>query len=131
MIAGGGDADNGFYLASAGIYDPGTGTLAATGNMTTFRMLHAATVLLDGTVLITGGEAGPQRAEVYDPFTRAFNHVGDMIKPRSSHTATRLNNGEVLIAGGWSPSSEQRALNSMSRVCRSPLWSLLNCNSTG
>ena len=50
---------SGIYLASAGIYDPGTGTLAATGNMTTFRMLHAATVLLDGTVLITGGEAAP------------------------------------------------------------------------
>lgn len=58
-----------------------------------------ATVLLDGTVLITGGWAGPS-AEVYDPFTRAFNHVGDMTIPRSAHTATRLNNGAVLIAGG-------------------------------
>ena len=75
--------------------------------MTTFRMLHAATVLLDGTVLITGGDGRVARAsaEVYDPFTRAFNHVGDMTIPRSAHTATRLNNGAVLIAGGWISSS--------------------------
>lgn len=35
LIAGGTDHDGGFLLASTGIYDPGTGTLASTGNMTT------------------------------------------------------------------------------------------------
>src|SRR5207249_9577638 len=106
LIAGGGDADIGWDLATAGIYDPGTGTFATTRNMTTRRSLHTATVLLDGTVLITGGQACCGRdiasAELYDPSTRTFNYIGDMTKPRSGHTATLLNNGEVLIAGGWS-----------------------------
>jgi hypothetical protein len=106
LIAGGGDADNGIYGASAGIYEPGSGTFAATGNMTTPRYLHTATVLLDNTVLITGGWAccsyTTASAELYNPESGTFTYVGDMTKPRAGHTATRLNNGAVLIAGGSS-----------------------------
>ena len=74
--------------------------------MTTVRTLHAATILLDGTVLITGGPRAIG-AEVYDPFTRAFNNVGDMTTSRSSHTATRLKSGAVLIAGGSTTASAE------------------------
>jgi len=111
LIAGGGETDViGELLASAGIYDPGSGTFAATSNMTERRSLHTATVLLDNTVLITGGDtcciANPTAsAELYSPDSGTFTDAGDMTKRRAGHTATRLNNGAVLIAGGSSPPS--------------------------
>jgi hypothetical protein len=108
LIAGGGDADNGFDIASAGIYEPDTHSFVATGRMTHSRFLHAATVLLDKTVLITGGthyfSGEMASAELYDSDNGTFTYIGDMNTQRWGHTATSLNNGQVLIAGG-SPST--------------------------
>src|SRR5438132_13616801 len=66
---------------SAELYDPSTGTFRSIGNMTARRGDHAATLLKDGRVLITGGRdinagagGGGQQpttnlssAEVYSP----------------------------------------------------------------
>jgi hypothetical protein len=59
-------------LASADLYDPSIRTFTATGNMTTTRNYHTATVLLDGRVLIAGGSGGSSiaalaTAELYRP----------------------------------------------------------------
>lgn len=92
-------------VASAEIFDPVpdplTGVfhsilLADCPNLA--RTFHRATLLLDGTVLITGGGGG---AEIFDPwYEKCSPTTGPMISARSGHTATLLDDGTVLITGG-------------------------------
>ncbi len=70
------------------------------------RANATATLLLDGEVLIAGGQYynGSQyvtnTAELYDATSGTFNYSGSMTIPRYSHTATLLQDGKVLIVGG-------------------------------
>ena len=98
------------YLDSAEIYDStDDGTFTLTGNMTTARKDHTATVLVDGRVLIVGGTNGVEAlatAEIYNPDTGNFSPISVAMKTaRVNHTAT-LVNGLVVIAGGESATGE-------------------------
>jgi len=96
-------------IATAEIYDPGTGTFSPTGSLTTARTFHTATLLKDGKVLIAGGSDANNKslssAELYDPQTGTFTATGSMNDVRSFDTATLLQDGKVLIVGGMSSSS--------------------------
>jgi uncharacterized protein (TIGR03437 family) len=111
LIAGGEDCSAPF--ASAGLYDPSNQKATGTGNMTTGRELHTATLLPDLTVLISGSQlAGGDSlatAELYDPATGTFSATGKMTTPRFGHTATLLPDGTVLTAGGASPTFRSAA----------------------
>jgi hypothetical protein len=107
LIAGGEDRmdASGRVLASAELYDPQSGTFSATGSMVTARWGSVSARLLDGRVLIAGGEIGfePQ-AELYDPASGAFRKTGPETSQdvQQSSSATLLPDGRVLlvVSGG-------------------------------
>ena len=103
--SGGGQRDP--RLKSAELYDPATGEwqyLALMVNAELGREHPAATVLMDGRVLVTGGANSsndPQKTtELYDPDSNTWT-AGPKLKVwRWKHTQTLLPDGRVLIVGG-------------------------------
>jgi hypothetical protein len=71
------------------------------GGMTTGRMEHTATVLLDGRIFIHGGSFNSS-GEIYDPGDGTFTVTAGGTTSRANHTATLLPDGRVLLAGGGS-----------------------------
>jgi hypothetical protein len=124
LIVGGWSEDpNAPVLASAELYNPTSGTFAATGSMATPRADQSATLLPNGRVLIAGGQTDNNNvfsalatAELYDPTTGTFRPTASMGVARFNHTATLLTNGAVLIAGGGGPTG----VGSGSSVGRAP-----------
>ena len=88
-----------------------------TGSMSIARRQINATVLPDGTVLVTGGTSGPgfndragavYSAELWDPATGQFTTLASMAVPRWYHsTAVLLPDGRLFSGGGDdNPSAE-------------------------
>jgi hypothetical protein len=112
LVAGGEPAyyDTGdFPLSRAELFDASTGTFTATSSMHAARQGHAATLLPDGTVLITGGRVNnffdsTSLAELYSPSSGTFSGELYMTVSRGYHRATRIRDGRVLITGGLNSS---------------------------
>ncbi len=88
--------------AEAEIFDPIVRGWFRTAPMSRARTRHAAALLRDGTVLVTGGCGEDGRlphAEIYDPRTDTWREVAPMRGARSDHSLTPLDNGRVLAAG--------------------------------
>jgi len=100
-----GSGDSAKPLLTAEVYDPATGTFTETGELTTGRWMHTATLLQDGRVLIVGGTSADMQSplttvEVYDPAAGTFTEAGDIPVPYALHSALLLPDGRVLLAGG-------------------------------
>src|SRR5213594_4560903 len=81
------------------------GTWAPIADLNQPRAEHTATLLANGTVLISGGRDAADQplasAEIYDPATGGYTLLASPLPaPVWGHTATRLGDGTVVIAGG-------------------------------
>lgn len=92
------------YLRSAEIYDPRTGLWSKTGSLHKARVHASATLLLDGRVLIVGGQGNDlyslASAEIFDPAAGSFSEAASLATRRYLHAVDRLMDGRVLVSGG-------------------------------
>jgi N-acetylneuraminic acid mutarotase len=100
-----------YTLPNVDVYDPATGKWSLLASLHDERRSHAATLLRDGKLLVTGGSDGGQddgvqaavelqSVEIYDPGNRQWTLGPSLPDRRTAHTATLLDNGAVLVAGG-------------------------------
>jgi hypothetical protein len=107
LVAGGIDdglPDPQRFLSSAELFNPKTLNFFPTSSMTSPRYGHAASLLQNGAVLITGGFSGGvtiiDAAELYDPGTGSFAATGRMTDARAEHTSTGPTSREVPVREG-------------------------------
>jgi hypothetical protein len=90
------------------IYDPNVRMFTLMGTaMSDGRQDHSATLLADGTVLVTGGvnssytgAAVLSSADIFDPGTDSFSPTGHMSEPRARFGIAGLPDGSAMVFGG-------------------------------
>jgi N-acetylneuraminic acid mutarotase len=113
VVAGGGydQSSQWFTLPNVDVFDPQAGKWELLAHLHAARRSHAAALLPDGRLLVSGGSDGGQddgaqaavelsSMEIYDPAKRTWAAAPSLAQPRTTHTATVLDNGAVLVAGG-------------------------------
>ena len=99
-------AEQDMPLRSTEIYDPAADAFVTSTDLAEGRANHAAALLNENAVIVTGGVTGEQgdlsiaSAEVFDSRAATWTTVGSMGTPRTGHTATALEDGRILVAGG-------------------------------
>lgn len=77
-------------------------------NMPANRQLHRAVTMVDGNVMVTGGNDGVSESAttiIYNPTLNSWTYGASMLTARFSHAATVLKDGRVMVIGGNSFSS--------------------------
>ena len=137
LVTGGQDS---FFnsIAITEIYDPTSnawsisGGTPATGDLNIARYSHTATLLPDGTVLVTGGigitGVSSSSTEIYNPITNIWTTSTASNAKRAYHTATLLQNGTVLVAGGL---DENFATLNTTEIYSGGVWTISTSLATG
>jgi hypothetical protein len=88
-----------------------SGSFTLVHPMKQFRRQQTATLLLDGKVLVVGGEPFIQAAtsELYNPVSASWTDSGPLTTGRTFHTATLLQDGRVAVTGGQTASQLLRS----------------------
>jgi N-acetylneuraminic acid mutarotase len=108
VLVAGGSTQSALYPGTgsqtnaAELYDPSTGTWAATGSLNTGRFGHTASLLPNGKVVVVGGSSASAlaSAELYDPNTATWSTLSQLNTARVYHLATVLTNGKIIVTGG-------------------------------
>jgi N-acetylneuraminic acid mutarotase len=96
-------------FSSTYVFDPTTRVWSRSGLLNAARTETAATVLLDGRVLVAGGlfldrtspdQVALDSAELWDPRSGAWTRAGRLAQTRVGGSAVTLADGRVLIVGG-------------------------------
>ena len=98
-------------LEQAELYDPQRDSWSFAGTGLPSLSDQAATLMPDGTVLVTGGSTdtgfATTGAELFDPQTDRWRATTwPMATPRYGHTATLLPDRKVLLMGGYTTRSQ-------------------------
>jgi hypothetical protein len=95
------------FTGSCTLYDPNTNSLGSTGSLVFERGFHAASVLANGDVLLTGGSQSntflgsinaTDRCERWNGST--WSTVAALPTPLTNHAQERAANGAALVFGG-------------------------------
>ncbi len=97
-----------FFLITASLWQGvAHADLSALAPMPTSRIEHAATLLANGSVLLTGGRStenpqalGLNTSAIYNPLTNSWSAGPTMNARRSYHVSLRLTDGRVIVFGG-------------------------------
>lgn len=94
-------------ISAVAVVSVGPAAFTLTGNLASARFSHAAVRLLDGQVVVVGGESGARgnyalvsSVEQFNPATGTFRSAGTFT--RNCFSASLLPNGDILLAGGAS-----------------------------
>ena len=109
LVAGGAEDSTQVSLATADIYDPGTGTASPAANdMTVGRIEPAAVTLMNGKVLLVGDySSATNQADLFDPKTSSFApSASGTAVARKATIGVLLVDGRVLLVSRETPSAE-------------------------